>query len=69
MGEEAKKGARILSPRSGVRLDVLELVLGQRAGLVQDVFPGPDLPDVVQLPAQANVLQRLVGEAELAPRS
>jgi hypothetical protein len=41
-----------------VQDDLVELLLGERAGLVQDRLAGADLPDVVQLPAKPDSLQR-----------
>ena len=38
--------------------DLAELLVGERAGLVQDRLAGADLPDVVQLSAQPDPVQR-----------
>ena len=49
-------------------LDVLELLGRERPRLVEHVFAGPDLPDVVQLAAEPDLLQALAGVAELHRR-
>src|SRR5690242_1020136 len=43
---------------------MLELFGRERARLVEDRLAGPDLPDVVQLPAQPDLLQRITREPE-----
>jgi hypothetical protein len=48
-----------------VLLDLLELGRRERPRLVEDVLAGPDLPDVVQLPAEPDLLEPFSGVAEL----
>ena len=47
-----------------VLLDLLELRRAERTGLVQHRVAGADLPDVVQLAAQADLVEDVAGEAE-----
>ena len=50
-------GSSIRSPSSGMLGDLAELVVGERAGLVQHRLAGADLPDVVQLAAQPDAVE------------
>ena len=49
----------------GVRLDQRPLLVGQRAGLGQDLERDPDLPDVVEQRAELDALEGRRVEAEL----
>ena len=52
-----------------VLLDVLELVVGQRPALGEDLVADADLADVVQQSGQVDVAQLVLLQAELAPSS
>jgi hypothetical protein len=52
----------------GVLGDLAILVGSERAGLVQHGFAGADLPDVVQLAAEPDVVHHVAVEAELRGR-
>ena len=59
-------GARIFSPSSGMLLDDLELLVRQRAGLLEDLRRDADLADVVEERGELEPLEPVAVEAQLA---
>ena len=62
------EGGQDLLALDHVTLDLLELGLRQHLGLVQQLIPGPDLPDVVQLTTQPDLLKQVAGHPQLHRR-
>ena len=61
----AEKGCEDPFAERRVTFDMLELVGTERTWLVEHRFARPDLPDVMQLPTESDLLETIAGETEL----
>ncbi len=63
---EVQKRRKDLGADRGVALDLLELLVGERSLLGDDLLAHSDLPDIVQPAGGAHRVHLVVGELELA---